>query len=252
MNAVTILRFGPGTDDDVAGESDACQVIEMEKGVKRLIVSTLLIAIVSLVMIGISMTSHEWYVADTYGFSSMAHEDEPVPTHFGLLAAQYDFGDVGRAGAAYEDYRVDGSHEGVAYDLALIMIAVIATSFWFMVLVGGMEGGLEKGYSKWYFHLPPIVGVAALILLVVGLLYFVGNFEDALINTGGEGVDRSTADYGWPVWMAVTSAIVLLMAIAVSWWCAFRAVRVVRVKGEVAETLAQRSVVGTPWGREGE
>ena len=223
-----ILRFKPRSDGVQVDDAEAIKAIELEKKrVKRFILPTILIILLFLVLMVVSMTSYEWYVADVTG-CEWVDDGVFVPSHFGLLAQQYDLGEMGRGGASYQGQFEELSHHVIARNSLYIFLTVFLMSIPFMFLVGRMEDGLEKGGSKWSFLLPSLVGTTIPFLFYGGLLYFYMGFEDALFNDMGEGIDRSTAGYGWPLWILASSGPILILAIALSYWLGWRATGIIR------------------------
>ena len=153
-----ILHLGKGVEGvQVMHGEDAEGVEQAKKAVKKSILPIVLLVCIFLGLIVVSIASHEWYVADATGCGQV-YEGVYLPTHYGLIAMEYDLGELGRSHSAYEGIYEDHNYHDVARNLLITLIAVILLSFLFMYLVGRMEDGLDKGGSKWSFLIPSIIG----------------------------------------------------------------------------------------------
>ncbi len=188
---------------------------------------TLIAALVALflVLIVISMLSYDWYVADSLG-APWLQDGMWSTVHFGLTGEEWHMGVPGSQTimlSGYDGIVEDHAYIGVARNFSYVMIAVLLMACAFIYLVGRLEYGLEEGESRWSYFLPSIIGTMTIVVLVGGLMYFLVAFEDALQNDIGDQIDWETAGYGWPVWLAALSILLLLPAITISYASAWRA-----------------------------
>jgi len=223
------MRFRPddvGTIDGVNEDTD--QMVQARKGVTKYIYPIVIIVSIFLGILMVSMVSQDWYVAEALGCPHLT--DELWSTaHFGLNSEEYDLSAYNvseRSHIGYEGRFEEESYHHVAWNFVYSLMAVIGISILFMFLVTRMENSLQEMGGKLSYIIPPIVGTAAGLVLMGGLLYFYGSFEAELDNARGSEINWATAGYGWPIWGTLLSGIVLFFAVALSYWCGWRAIHI--------------------------